>query len=75
MEVQQRSLPAAASQPQIWTGTNVIDLAAEQVLGGGEDTVIRLTPTEWHLVEVLLRARVSRGGRGGLPPARRWQPA
>jgi two-component system KDP operon response regulator KdpE len=30
-----------------------IDLAAKRVTRGGEE--IRLTPTEWHLVEVLVR--------------------
>jgi two-component system, OmpR family, KDP operon response regulator KdpE len=49
--------------PQIRLGDLVVDLAAKQVLrspvGGSHDHdgngVVRLTPTEWHLLEVLLR--------------------
>ncbi|HEY2522758.1 MAG TPA: response regulator [Streptosporangiaceae bacterium] len=41
-------------EPQIKLGDLVVDLAARRVEGGpGGD--IRLTPTEWHLLEVLLR--------------------
>jgi two-component system KDP operon response regulator KdpE len=41
-------------EPQIKLGDLVVDLAARRVAGGpGGD--IRLTPTEWHLLEVLLR--------------------
>jgi two-component system KDP operon response regulator KdpE len=44
-------------QPRIRLGDLVIDLAAKRVTpvaaGAGED--VRLTPTEWHLLEVLLR--------------------
>ena len=39
--------------PRIWFGDLVIDLAAKRVVRQGED--VRLTPTEWHLLEVLLR--------------------
>ena len=39
--------------PRIRLGDLVIDLAAKRVIGPGED--VRLTPTEWHLLEVLLR--------------------
>jgi two-component system, OmpR family, KDP operon response regulator KdpE len=39
--------------PRIRLGDLVVDLAAKRVIGPGED--IRLTPTEWHLLEVLLR--------------------
>jgi len=39
--------------PRIQLGDLVIDLAAKRVIGPGED--VRLTPTEWHLLEVLLR--------------------
>jgi two-component system, OmpR family, KDP operon response regulator KdpE len=31
-----------------------VDLAAKKVIGGDE-TAVRLTPTEWHLVEILVR--------------------
>ena len=34
-------------------GESVVDLAAKRVTRDGED--IRLTPTEWHLLEVLVR--------------------
>jgi two-component system KDP operon response regulator KdpE len=50
-----RSTPAA-DEPVIGVGDLVIDLAAKTVLrGGGDGEAIRLTPTEWHLLEVLLR--------------------
>jgi two-component system KDP operon response regulator KdpE len=41
--------------PQVRLGGLVVDLAAKRVCraGGGGD--VRLTPTEWHLLEVLLR--------------------
>lgn len=39
------------------TGTFTVDLAAKKVTRDGRD--VRLTPTEWHLLEVLVRA----GGR------------
>ena len=40
--------------PQIKLGDLLVDLAARRV-EGGPDGDIRLTPTEWHLLEVLLR--------------------
>ena len=40
--------------PQVKLGGLVVDLAARRV-EGGPDGDIRLTPTEWHLLEVLLR--------------------
>jgi two-component system, OmpR family, KDP operon response regulator KdpE len=40
--------------PQVKLGDLVVDLAARRVEGGPEGD-IRLTPTEWHLLEVLLR--------------------
>ena len=48
-------------QPRISLGDLVIDLAAKRVTRGrpgdepGSEADIRLTPTEWHLLEVLLR--------------------
>jgi len=39
--------------PQVKLGDLVVDLAARRV--AGPDGSIRLTPTEWHLLEVLLR--------------------
>lgn len=44
----------AQDQPVVTVGGASVDLAAKRVtLGDGED--IRLTPTEWHLLEVLVR--------------------
>jgi two-component system KDP operon response regulator KdpE len=40
--------------PAIATESFTIDLAARQVLGSDGDAV-RLTPTEWHVLEVLVR--------------------
>ena len=46
----------AGDQPQVRLGDLVVDLAAKQVTrAGGGDGAVRLTPTEWHLLEVLLR--------------------
>src|SRR5207237_10698439 len=39
--------------PRIQLGDLVIDLSAKRVIRQGDD--VRLTPTEWHLLEVLLR--------------------
>jgi two-component system KDP operon response regulator KdpE len=47
-----RSTPEAA-EPQVALGDVVIDLAAKRVIK--RDSDVRLTPTEWHLLEVLLR--------------------
>ena len=44
---------AEVSEPQVSLGDTTIDLAAKRVIRGEKD--IRLTPTEWHLLEVLLR--------------------
>ncbi|MHB1430916.1 MAG: response regulator [Streptosporangiaceae bacterium] len=52
---------AESEQPRITLGDLVIDLAAKRVTRGrpgdepGPEADIRLTPTEWHLLEVLLR--------------------
>jgi two-component system, OmpR family, KDP operon response regulator KdpE len=48
-----RRTGAAEDLPRIRLGDVVIDLAAKRVIRQGDD--IRLTPTEWHLLEVLLR--------------------
>ena len=47
-----RAHPAPV-QPTIVTDDFTIDLSAGRVTAGGHD--IRLTPTEWHLLEVLAR--------------------
>jgi two-component system, OmpR family, KDP operon response regulator KdpE len=51
-----RRTPAAEEPPRVQLGYLTVDLAAKRVTrehDGHED--IRLTPTEWHLLEVLLR--------------------
>ena len=49
-----RRAAPAADEPVVRLGGLVIDLAAKTVTSDGDGTV-RLTPTEWHLLEVLLR--------------------
>jgi two-component system KDP operon response regulator KdpE len=53
-----RSAPTA-SEPQVRLGDLTIDLAAKRVVkklaGDDGQADVRLTPTEWHLLEVLLR--------------------
>jgi two-component system, OmpR family, KDP operon response regulator KdpE len=44
---------ADGDAPQVTLGDLIVDLAARRVIRGDED--VRLTPTEWHLLEVLLR--------------------
>ena len=41
------------NQPAVTIGAFTIDFATKTVTGGGE--TVRLTPTEWHLLEVLVR--------------------
>jgi two-component system, OmpR family, KDP operon response regulator KdpE len=48
-----RRSAAEADEPQIRLGELIVDLAAKRVTNGQRD--IRLTPTEWHLLEVLLK--------------------
>ena len=48
-----RAVPAG-DQPRVQLGDLLIDLAAKRVTRP-DGTEIRLTPTEWHLLEVLLR--------------------
>ncbi|HET6152824.1 MAG TPA: response regulator [Marmoricola sp.] len=40
-------------QPVVRFGGTIVDLGARKVMRDGDD--IRLTPTEWHLLEVLVR--------------------
>jgi two-component system KDP operon response regulator KdpE len=49
-----RRTPEAADAPVVDTGSFTIDLAAKQAHVRGGDPV-RLTPTEWHLLEILIR--------------------
>jgi two-component system, OmpR family, KDP operon response regulator KdpE len=49
-----RRVGAGEDLPRIKLGDLTVDLAAKRVISGTGDD-IRLTPTEWHLLEVLLR--------------------
>jgi two-component system, OmpR family, KDP operon response regulator KdpE len=53
MRAVSRRVTADGDAPQVKLGEVVVDLAARRVVRG--DQHIRLTPTEWHLLEVLLR--------------------
>lgn len=48
-----RSAPAP-DEPRVATAAFTVDLAAKQVLGP-DGTALRLTPTEWQLLEILVR--------------------
>ncbi|ONI68072.1 DNA-binding response regulator [Kribbella sp. ALI-6-A] len=49
-----RRSTVAAEQPVVTVGDAEVDLSAKRVtLGNGDE--VRLTPTEWHLLEVLVR--------------------
>ena len=48
-----RSAPATTQAPITSTDAFTIDLSARRVVRDGSD--VRLTPTEWHLLEVLVR--------------------
>jgi two-component system KDP operon response regulator KdpE len=49
-----RGVPIAEDQPVVTVGERTVDLANRRVTDAdGKD--IRLTPTEWHLLEVLVR--------------------
>jgi len=48
-----RRATPAAEQPVVRVGAATVDLARRTVTRAGED--VRLTPTEWHLLEVLVR--------------------
>jgi two-component system, OmpR family, KDP operon response regulator KdpE len=54
-----RRVGPGTSEPKVRLGHLVVDLAAKRVIRDGADNAdgpdIRLTPTEWHLLEVLLR--------------------
>jgi two-component system KDP operon response regulator KdpE len=53
MRAVSRRGPAEPAEPRVNLGDVTIDLAAKHVSKDGSD--VRLTPTEWHLLEVLLR--------------------
>jgi len=48
-----RRSAAEPDEPRVSLGGVTVDLAAKRVSKDGQD--VRLTPTEWHLLEVLLR--------------------
>jgi two-component system KDP operon response regulator KdpE len=54
--VTRRSAPSEA-MPVVQLGSTTVDLPARRVtaLDGGQAHDVRLTPTEWHLLEVMLR--------------------
>ena len=51
---ERRAVMPDAEEAVVRTKTFTVDLAAKKVIGGDE-TAVRLTPTEWHLVEILVR--------------------
>jgi two-component system, OmpR family, KDP operon response regulator KdpE len=48
-----RNAPDGAEEPAVAFGDAVVDLGAKRVTVAG--TEVRLTPTEWHLLEALVR--------------------
>jgi two-component system KDP operon response regulator KdpE len=54
MRATARRVAPSEDEPQVRLGDLVVDLAAKRVTRP-DGTGIRLTPTEWHLLEVLLR--------------------
>lgn len=53
-----RRTPAASDEPVVRFGDVTVDLAARQVtrrVSTGVDEIVRLTPTEWQVLEVLVR--------------------
>ena len=53
-----RRTPAASDEPVVRFGEVTVDLAARQVtrrVSTGVDEIVRLTPTEWQVLEVLVR--------------------
>ncbi|HEY9424898.1 MAG TPA: response regulator [Microterricola sp.] len=53
-----RRTPAASDEPVVRFGDVTVDLAARQVtrrVPAGTEEIVRLTPTEWQVLEVLVR--------------------
>src|SRR5436305_533376 len=50
-----RGAPVANDQPVVTLGAFMVDLANRRVTNAPEGTDVRLTPTEWQLLEVLVR--------------------
>src|SRR5215472_2228363 len=55
LRVAVRKAAPAAAEPVVTSGDFTVDLAAKRVRRDGRD--VRLTPTEWQLLEVLVRHR------------------
>ena len=51
---ERRAVTPDAEEAVVRTKAFTVDLAAKKVVGGDE-MAVRLTPTEWHLVEILVR--------------------
>jgi two-component system, OmpR family, KDP operon response regulator KdpE len=51
---ERRAVTPDAEEAVVRTKAFTVDLAVKKVIGGDE-TAVRLTPTEWHLVEILVR--------------------
>lgn len=50
-----RGAPSTSDEPVVRIGDRTADLANRRVTDEVDGSDIRLTPTEWHLLEVLLR--------------------
>ena len=50
-----RGAPATPDEPVVRLGDRTVDLANRRVSNVSDGADIRLTPTEWHLLEVLVR--------------------
>lgn len=59
--VRRAAVPADADDVRVTAGDLTIDLARRRVLKGGDE--VRLTPTEWAMLEVLVRNRGRLVGR------------
>ena len=51
---ERRAIATDDEEAVVRTAAFTVDLAAKKVIGADE-TAVRLTPTEWHLVEILVR--------------------
>ena len=51
---ERRAVPPDHEEAVVRTSGFTVDLAATKVIAADE-TIVRLTPTEWHLVEILVR--------------------
>ncbi|MFY7067521.1 response regulator [Nocardiopsis changdeensis] len=53
MRAAERRSVRAEEAPVVRTDSFIVDLGAKRVVRGGEE--VRLTPTEWHILEILAR--------------------